>query len=244
MKNQSESPTLQPGDLLVIPDHVEFDESKVDFLVCRMKFLHYPSIVRFGGNIMSFESKAANASFNGKSFLNHLLGDKVFSMLTPTKNQSEPVATASAEGVGIASNVHDDVDTIENPPRFLRHVRVFDVRDDSLMAPKGGLTVAVDLMPKDHKFRFAFAICNDSDIFDKKVARQKAEGRLNGSDWYEVENYDPSISVTDNIEIAVDQFLTRSTEPDTLGLPKFSKVSMRITDAKLRKISYILKNKY
>jgi hypothetical protein len=68
--------------------------------------------------------------------------------------------------------------------------------------------------------------------------------RINHEDYFEVSGHDHTKSIVENIEIAVNKYLTCDFIETTIKSPKFSKVSIRVNDQELKKISQIIKYSY
>ena len=85
---------------------------------------------------------------------------------------------------------------------FFRHVRVMNQRTGEYYHNRGA-TILVDLRAEEGRFFFSYSICNHRDNFNKQVAHKICEERMLLGDVFEVINYDPDISIVQNIYLAV-----------------------------------------
>jgi hypothetical protein len=177
-------------------------------------------------------SVADNKGFTGKGLLKWIFGDKEVTDLD--------LAIAKDSGSGVMVTETPSAEVMVNPPRFLRHVRPVDYwGDDEVPAefsPKGGFTVAVDLMPNENKLQFSYAICSPEDLFNKRKARNICETRMNAGDLYEVSDLVEGFSVMENIQAAIENYLTGAVEEPTIQAPRLSKISMRTSDQDFKNI--------
>lgn len=132
-------------------------------------------------------------------------------------------------------------------PRFIRYVRISDEYGNIL--PQGGLALCIELNAQDKTFKFSYALCGKKDLFNKKQAAGICNSRLDSSDWYEVSNYDQSISTVTNIYMAIMKSLsvpTQENEPsEYLDFhPEFSHFSPRIRESALKAIRGIIEKYY
>lgn len=232
MKSIVEQFSPREDDLIVVPDTMDIPENP-GFLVSKIKHLYSPSIIRSGGGVHMLES-LNTSKFSGKGILSMIFG---------TKGSEETDIGAGSGDIGNTSMTLS-LETPSNPPRFLRHVRRYDLTciDDIPMLSKGGLTFAVDIMPAENKFRFSYAICNDKDLFNKRTAGNICNGRLENLDYYEISFYETAMSITDNIEIALYKLLNNVFDDGTIQSPKFTMLSQRSNETELKKIHKIIKD--
>lgn len=85
---------------------------------------------------------------------------------------------------------------------FLRHIRIRNKHTGEYYHNKGA-TVLVDLHANEGRFLFSYAICNHRDNFNKLIAHNVCKERMVNDELVECINYDPSISILQNIFIAV-----------------------------------------
>jgi len=85
---------------------------------------------------------------------------------------------------------------------FFRHIRILNKRTNEYFHNRGA-TLLIDLRADEGRFFFSYAICNHLDRFNKLIAYNVCEERMETGDNLEIINYDPSISVLQNIYIAL-----------------------------------------
>jgi hypothetical protein len=85
---------------------------------------------------------------------------------------------------------------------FLRHIRIINNKTNEYFHNKGA-TIMVDLRGDQGSFFFSFVICNHEDTFNKLIAKNICERKMKLGDFIEVTNYDPSLSILQNIYIAI-----------------------------------------
>lgn len=85
---------------------------------------------------------------------------------------------------------------------FFRHVRVLNEKTNEFYHNKGA-TVLVDLKASEGRFLFSYAICNHLDNFNKLIAHNVCKERMDKGEVIECINYDPNLSILQNIYIAI-----------------------------------------
>ena len=85
---------------------------------------------------------------------------------------------------------------------FLRYVRILNRKTNEYYHNKGA-AVLVDLHANEGRFFFSYAICNHQDNFNKLIAHNVCKERMENGEIVECINYDPSISILQNIFIAI-----------------------------------------
>jgi hypothetical protein len=85
---------------------------------------------------------------------------------------------------------------------FLRYVRIRNKKNGEYYHNKGA-AVLVDLRQKEGRFFFSFATCNYQDNFNKLIAHNVCKERMENGEVIECINYDPSLSILQNIFIAI-----------------------------------------
>lgn len=85
---------------------------------------------------------------------------------------------------------------------FFRYVRIENEITGEYFHNKGA-TVLIDFMPDEGRFLFSYAICNHLDNFNKLIAHNVCKERMEKGETVECINYDPDISILQNIFIAV-----------------------------------------
>lgn len=182
-----------PTDLVVIPMDMAIPET-VPFLVHRVKFLHKPSIIKSGYSTMNMLETYTPAVFK-----------KWFGFLGDTTSEKKTEEVIVAKGQVIKT---------DEPylPCFFRYTRLVapvknSVNNNWALNAKGGLTIFVELNPRDNAFAFSYAICSTEDNFSKELGRTIAKTRFMDDDWYEISGYDPKLSVLENIKIALKDLL-------------------------------------
>jgi hypothetical protein len=162
------------NDIIVIPDDTIIPESfPYDFH--KMKYLITPSIV--------------SSSFHpqGQNMLNTQLqpfkdiGEILRNLLTPAKQV---------------------VKEEEKEDLFFRYVRVMNDKTGEFYHNRGA-TVYVNLKVSEGRFLFSFALCNHADNFNKNIAHSVCKSRMLNDQVIEVINYDPEISILQNIFLAI-----------------------------------------
>jgi hypothetical protein len=85
---------------------------------------------------------------------------------------------------------------------FLRHIRILNEETGEFFHNKGA-TVLIDLKASEGRFLFSYAICNNTDNFNKLIAHNVCQERMDKGYVIECINYDPSISILQNIYLAI-----------------------------------------
>lgn len=139
----------------------------------KMKFLLTPSVVSSKGYGMNTQT----------------LG-------TPTGVKEKGIVQTLFELLGLKNNpdVGEDI--------FFRHVRIINPITGEFYHNRGA-TILVDLRAGEGRFLFSLAVCNYKDNFNKLIAHRVCKERLENGEVFEVINYDPSLSVLQNIYLAV-----------------------------------------
>lgn len=97
------------------------------------------------------------------------------------------------------------VTTVKAKPEistFLRHIRVLNPKTNEYYHNRGG-TVLCKLDVNTGTFEFSFVICHHDDTFNKHAARVASAKKLSKGDTFKGINYDPEISILQNIYIAI-----------------------------------------
>jgi hypothetical protein len=182
-----------PNDLVVIPLGMSIPDD-VPFLVHRIKFLNKPSIIKSGYSTMNMLETYTPAVLR-----------KWFGFLGETLSESmnDKVQLAKAEMIKDEPYL----------PKFYRYSRLLapikqSAGESWALSAKGGLTLFVELNPRENAFAFSYALCNTEDNFAKAKGRILAKERFDTEDWYEIDNYDPTLSVLENIKEALKKLLS------------------------------------
>lgn len=161
------------NDIIILPDEVKVPE---DFphQYHKIKYLHTTSIVQGLGS-MNIQMREAGASTVSQYLanINNLL-----------KMDKETPAFKAGKDL------------------FFRHIRVMNQRTGEYYHNRGA-TILVDLRAPEGRFFFSYAICNHRDNFNKEVAHAVCVDRMKNGEVIEVINYDPYISILQNIYLAV-----------------------------------------
>lgn len=102
-------------------------------------------------------------------------------------------------------------------------------------APRGGIAFYIELDPANKTFAFSYAICHNRDNFNYDIGRQISKGRFDSGDWHEVQNYDGSKSIVENITIAIFNELYNRSVDKTKEI-SFSSLSEKFSENDLREI--------
>lgn len=138
-----------------------------------MKFLHKPSIVFSQRGYMNTQTEQSTTT---SKFINKLLG-----IMPKTAGE-------------IPKETNGDI--------FLRHVRIRNPKNGEYYHNKGA-TFLVHLDRDSGSFLFSYATCNHEDNFNKLIANNVCSERMNKGEFIECINYDPSISIIQNIYLAI-----------------------------------------
>lgn len=162
-------------DLIVIPFNTEVP---ADFKghTHKMKFLANPSVVHSRRHQMS--TYALHSVPTAAS-----LGNAILKMLGLGEYASTPVVE-------------------KKPDIFLRHIRILNSKTGEYYHNKGA-TVLVDLRADKGMFLFSYAVCNHKDNFNKIIAHNECKARMASGRSIECVNYDPALSILQNIFIAI-----------------------------------------
>ena len=85
---------------------------------------------------------------------------------------------------------------------FYRHIRVKNRKTGEFYHNRGA-TVLTDLRAAQGRFFFSYSICNHHDTFNKNIAHKVCLEKMANGDVIEVINYDPEISILQNIYLAI-----------------------------------------
>lgn len=231
---------------------MEIDGENVGCSVYRMKYLLKPSIVRSGGFTMGFLEGLNTRTIAGWLGLRTQAVQPAQyrpGILGPVEKSTPSVETGVTQvtlqgGEVIPMKVvawPELPETKVQIEKFFRYVRTYDYVEkmDGLypvsVSPRGGLAFYIELDVETNSFAFSYAICHETDNFCKKTARAICKGRFTADDWYEVENYDPSLGILENIEGALHKLLHNVKKGDTIG-PVFSSLSPKMKLYELEKI--------
>lgn len=164
---------INANDIVVIPEHITVPK---DFPhdFHKMKFLLTPSIV------------SSHRGFNMNT-----------QTLEPSSNtKSKGVVQTLFELLGLKKDIDVGKDI------FFRHVRIMNPETGEYYHNRGA-TILVDLRAAEGRFLFSLAVCNYKDNFNKLIAHRVCKERLESGQVFEIINYDPSLSVLQNIYLAV-----------------------------------------
>ena len=161
------------NDIIIIPDEVDVPKD-FPYQYHKIKYLHATSIVQGPGS-MNIQMREA-----GVNTINQYLAN-IKNLLK--LNNETPVFEAG-----------DDL--------FFRHIRVMNQMTGEYYHNRGA-TILVDLRAAEGRFFFSYAICNHQDNFNKEIAHKVCTERMKAGDVIEVINYDPEISILQNIYLAV-----------------------------------------
>lgn len=224
---------FRKGDLLVVPEG-SLKEIPSEFDVCEIKYLHTPSILRVGGSIpMSVATNTTTTPKGKKGSSTLSFIPKLIEKLSAVLPQETVPSSNGGRNTSEISRIYNQ----GSIDRFLRHVRRSSAIGD--ISPKGGLTLAVELLP-ENKLRFSYAICSKNDLFNKRAGRRISETRLDSKDFYEISNIDTKESIVNNILAAIEIYLTSPESGDKLTSPVFTKVSARVSIEDLKKIKSLI----
>jgi hypothetical protein len=85
---------------------------------------------------------------------------------------------------------------------FFRHIRILNKLTKEYYNNQGA-SVFVDLRAEEGRFFFSYSICGKFDNFNKMIANRLCEQRMKNVVMVEVINYDPEISILQNIFLAI-----------------------------------------
>jgi hypothetical protein len=159
-------------------------------------------------------------------------------MNTTTSGVAASTGTFILGLLGITTKVRHDT--------FLRHVRIKNPKTREYYHNKGA-TLLIDLIGDEGRFLFSYAICNHEDNFNKLIAQNICRGRMERGDFIEVINYDPSISIIQNIFIAIGVFLGEYplTDYDWTGiLPELCGTFTHCQEVNLSNLRRLIRSKY
>ena len=112
-----------------------------------------------------------------------------------------PLASTSKFVLGLLGLLGNESTTVRQDT-FLRHVRIRNPNTKEYYHNKGA-SILVELRGEMGCFTFSYATCNHEDNFNKLIAKNICEERMKNRNYIEVINYDPSISIIQNIYIAI-----------------------------------------
>lgn len=268
----SEEPAAQilPYDLVVVPEGTQVPDNP-GCIVYEMKHLKEPSIIKsgytsmdnlkklnvrgilnwvFGRTEKEVTAEAVEADIAATPTLEETLAldSEIAEAETTNVSSSTALVPAADRSVSLVGNGSLEV------PRFLRHVRPYYLRlakgsTDLLtlhreVDPKGGFTAMVELYPAEKKLLFAFSVCSNKDLFNRKVAGKICKNRFDSGDFYEIVNYDSRLSSIENIESAFSNYLTAPNGGDNITTPKFSRISKRISVKEIERAYALLEDFY
>jgi hypothetical protein len=165
---------INPNDIIVIPHDTILPENfQYDFH--RMKYLITPSIVS-----SSFHPQGYNL-MNTQLAPFKTIGETLRNLLTPVKSVE----------------VEEEKEDL-----FFRYVRVMNDKTGEFYHNRGA-TIYVNLKAMEGRFIFSFATCNHKDNFNTLISRNVCINRMKGNQVFEVINYDPDISILQNIFLAI-----------------------------------------
>lgn len=202
--------------LLVLPeDWPEEDLAGLDFI--KVRYLHQPSILSTTGNDMEnilkkFMLKAKETITGTKELA---LVSSIESNVANEEQFTPPVTP-----------IRNEVENLERPALFYRYVRPTDWGNHGTAGPCGGICFKIDLNPAENKFTFSYSLCSLNDHFNFRIARNIATQRMDSGDSYVVVQYNPALSVVDNIYEALDCSLI---EAKVGSRPYFETLSYRFT---------------
>lgn len=165
---------IRENDLIIISDNIEVPPD-FPYKYHKMRYLHAPSIVS--------SSYRGSMNTNVMSPKYARTGNYILGLLG--LNKKIPV-----------------VEKVEREDIFLRHIRILN-KDTNEYYHNKGATVLVNLMADEGRFIFSYAICNHKDSFNKLIAHNVCKERMEKGEVVECINYDPSISILQNIYIAI-----------------------------------------
>ena len=87
------------------------------------------------------------------------------------------------------------------PKPFFRYARGKDAT--GAISSLGGAAFLINLLPNTRQVNFSVALCHSKDNFDSAMSRSICNHRLAGGQYFVLENYNPDISILDNIALAV-----------------------------------------
>ena len=160
-------------DLYIIPDHIQVP-ADFPYQYHKIKHLHTPSIVQ-GLHYMNTQMHSERSTIG---FIKNLLG---------MMEKEETKVEADHE-------VGQDI--------FFRHIRVMNRKNGEFYHNRGA-TVLVDLRASEGRFFFSYSMCNHRDNFNKTFAHTLCRDRMDRGEVVEVINYDPNISIIQNIFLAI-----------------------------------------
>lgn len=215
----------QANDLVVVPEGTQVP-TNVPFMVYAMKFLASPSIIRTGGYQMGVLTSITNSTIGNWLGLKPISPEKVSLRDIATTQLPSASRRDSTISLQLDPKTTAGTDTAiekipekQKPGGFFRYARPIeyllqeDRSFDLTVGPKGGLTIYVELDPEHKTFAFSYALCHTGDNFNKSIARKIAKQRFENDDWYEIRNYDLTLSVMENLRLALFNLLERGNGP-------------------------------
>ena len=166
---------IHPNDIIVIPADMEVP-TDFPYDYHKIKYLHSPSIVRSG----------------------HMLMTNTAILQLPKSTLVSGILSL----LGISKPKEKEKDSEEHKDIFFRHIRIMNDKTGEFYHNRGA-SVLVDLRAGEGRLFFSFATCNHRDNFNKLIAHCVCKDRMKKGLVYECINYDPSISILQNIYLAI-----------------------------------------
>lgn len=223
----------EDNDLVVVPIDTEIPTG-LGFMVYKMKFLLTPSIIRSRSsnmNLFQFTNTHLNRWFNkGDSGSTVAAADSgVLTALSDEFSDQvfEKMAEKDVSPISLSLIPVTPESELATFYRYARGIQTIKHSDGEswTVDPKGGVAFYVELDAANNGFTFAYALCHTDDNFCRKIARKISKQRYDSEDWYEVENYDPGLSVVTNIKIAIYNLLYA----EDSGKLEFDKTNVRFS---------------
>lgn len=161
--------------LVVIPKNLRVPKD-LPYEVHRMEFLSEISVISSRGYNMNLQLQTSNKDAGLIAFLKGKLGLMV--------KEDEHLPPGQGKEV------------------FYRHIRIINDKTGEFYHNVGA-TVLIDLRADEGRFFFSFSVCNYQDNFNKHTAHTICKDRMTSGQVFEVINYDPSLSVLQNIYLAI-----------------------------------------